>query len=135
MVRGRHIAMVYRGLAQSHSSRGNYLQALHAMDLALSAAEVGQCPELQSQSHLALGQLELRHHRYYAAETRFDDAAKLPSPSAGDEAVALRCGHGWSALMQGKTEKAEERFSTALELAEHNDASMAPTNLFLNPKM
>jgi tetratricopeptide (TPR) repeat protein len=99
------------------------------MDLALGAAEAGQCPELQSQAHLALGQLELKHHRYYAAETRFDDAAKLPSPAIdGQEAVSLRCGHGWAALMQGKTEKAEERFSTALELGGSN-------KVFLNPKI
>jgi tetratricopeptide (TPR) repeat protein len=138
VARGRHMNMIYRGLAQSYSARGNYLKALHAMDLALGAAETGQCPELQSQAHLALGQLELKHHRYYAAETRFDDAAKVPSPNDGHEAVALRCGHGWAALMQGKTEKAEERFSTALELAEHNDGSSAlskTSRLFVDPKM
>merc|ERR1719160_1364733 len=64
--RGRHLTMVYRGLANSYSARGKYLEALHAMDLALGAAEVGQCPELQGQAHMALGQLELKHHRYYA---------------------------------------------------------------------
>jgi tetratricopeptide (TPR) repeat protein len=137
--RGRHLTLVYRGLAHSYSARGKYLQALHAMDLALGAAETGQCAELQGQAHMALGQLELKHHRYYAAETRFDDAAKHSSQNIdGQEAVALRSGHGWAALMQGKSEKAEERFSTALELAEYNEAS--PTSekkrkLFLNPKM
>jgi len=135
VTRGRQLTVVYRGLANSYSAQGKYLQALHAMDLALSSAEAGQCPELQSQAHLTLGQLELKHHRYYAAETRFDDAAKLPSTIAGQEAVSLRCGHGWSALMQGKTEKAEERFSTALELAEHTDASLGSDKLFLNPKI
>lgn len=136
--RGRHLTVVYRGLAHSYSARGKYLQALHAMDLALGAAEVGQCPELQGQAHMALGQLELKHHRYYAAETRFDDAAKLPSSSGNQEVVAMRCGHGWAALMQGKTEQAQERFSTALELAEYNDASLAlerKSDLFLNPKV
>merc|ERR1719420_1002224 len=115
VARGRHMNMVYHGLAQSYSARGNYLQALHAMDLALGAAEAGQCPELQGQTHIALGQLELRHHRYYAAETRFDDAAKIAT-SSGEDAVALRNGHGWAALMQGKSQQAEARFSTALEL-------------------
>jgi len=134
VARGKHMNVVYRGLAHSYSAKGKYLQALHAMDLALGAAEQGQCPELQSQAHLALGQLELKHHRYYAAETRFDDAAKLPSPSDGHEAVSLKCGHGWAALMQGKTEKAEERFSTALELAEATDTS-PELAIFLNPKM
>lgn len=136
--RGRHLTVVYRGLANSYSARGKYLQALHAMDLALGAAEAGQCPELQGQAHMALGQLELKHHRYYAAETRFDDAGKLPTISDSQEAVALRCGHGWAALMQGKTAQAEERFSTALELAEFNDASSTlerQSTLFLNPKM
>jgi tetratricopeptide (TPR) repeat protein len=136
--RGRHLTIVYRGLANSYSARGKYLQALHAMDLALGAAEAGQCPELQGQAHMALGQLELKHHRYYAAETRFDDAAKLPSSSDSQQTMAVRCGHGWAALMQGKTQQAEERFSTALEIAEFNEGSSAfhqKGALFLNPKM
>merc|ERR1719321_1704150 len=132
VARGRQLTVVYRGLANSYSARGKYLKALHAMDLALGAAEAGQCPELQGQTHIALGQLELRHHRYYAAETRFDDAAKIASsPVDGEDAVALRNGHGWAALMQGKSQKAEERFSMALELAKQINPNIDPD--FLNP--
>jgi len=131
--RGKYLAGVYRGLANTYSARGKYLQGLHAMDLALGAAEAGQCPELQGQTHLALGQLELRHHRYYAAETRFDDAAKLSTVVGfeGEDAVAFRNGHGWAALMQGKSQEAEERFATALELASFLNPNLNPD--FLNP--
>jgi tetratricopeptide (TPR) repeat protein len=130
--RGKYLTQVYRGLANTYSARGKYLEALHAMDLALGAAEAGQCPELRDQTHIALGQLELRHHRYYAAETRFDDAVKVASsPVDGEDAVALRNGHGWAALMQGKAHQAEERFSMALDLAKQMKPSMSPD--FLNP--
>jgi tetratricopeptide (TPR) repeat protein len=132
-MRGKYLTQVYRGLANAYSAQGKYLQGLHAMDLALGAAEAGQCPELQGQTHLALGQLELRHHRYYAAETRFDDAAKINAMTSfgSEDALAFQNGHGWAALMQGKSQKAEERFSTALELAEHINPTGSPE--FLDP--
>lgn len=132
-MRGKYLTQVYQGLANAYSAQGKYLKGLHAMDLALGAAEAGQCPELQGQTHLALGQLELRHHRYYAAETRFDDAAKINAMTAfaSEDAVAFQNGHAWAALMQGKALKAEERFSTALELAENINPNLSPD--FLNP--
>jgi len=134
ITRGKFLAKVYRGLANTYSARGKYLQGLHAMDLALGAAEAGQCPELQGQTHLELGQLELRHHRYYAAETRFDDAAKLRTMTGfeGEDAVAFRNGHGWAMLMQGKSQEAEERFATALELASFLNPNISPD--LLNPQ-
>lgn len=117
--RGRTVSQVYRGLANVYSSRGKYLQMLHGMDAAIGAAELGQCRALTGSAHLNLGQLELKHHRYYAAETRFDDAMVYASSMQSQEAVTLRCGHGWAALMQGKHQTAEERFSTTLQLADN----------------
>merc|ERR1719327_2074714 len=97
--RGRQLAAVYGGLGELYSAHARYFQALHAMDLAIGAAEESGNKGLPVAMHIALGQIELRHHRYYAAGTRFDDALRYSDALPLDRLSALRSGRGWAALM------------------------------------
>eukprot|EP00747_Dinoflagellata_sp_TGD_P007445 gnl/TRDRNA2_/TRDRNA2_117094_c0_seq1.p1 gnl/TRDRNA2_/TRDRNA2_117094_c0~~gnl/TRDRNA2_/TRDRNA2_117094_c0_seq1.p1 ORF type:complete len:632 (+),score=110.45 gnl/TRDRNA2_/TRDRNA2_117094_c0_seq1:118-2013(+) len=105
---------VYGSLGSLYSAQGKYHQALHAMDLALKAASESQESESVALGHIALGQLELRHHRYYAAGTRFEDALNLSDELANETHAAALAGYGWATLMSGRHDAAKEYFLGAL---------------------
>merc|ERR1719313_2171545 len=72
--RGRLLMEIYGSMGNLKSARGEYLPALHAMNLRLQSANISDNLEGRAAAHLSLGELELKHHRYYAAGTRFADA-------------------------------------------------------------
>lgn len=99
--RGQQLAAIYGGLGRQYSAHARYFQALHAMDLAAGAAEDSGSGSkgLTGAVHIDIGQIELQHHRYYAAGTRFDDALRYTDALPFDRVAALRSGRGWAALM------------------------------------
>jgi len=117
--RAQLLSESYGALGHIHSTRGHYYEMLHAMSLALrSSADTGD-NEAVSSIQIALGHLELKHHRYYAAGTRFEDALKTGSASGGANTTRTTAlaGLGWAQLAQGGGEVAVGRFLEALGFA------------------
>lgn len=110
------VRQIYSALGNLHSARGDYYKMLHAMHLAIQAAKASDDSQAVHSSHVALGHLELKHYRYFAARTRFDDALHNDTGTAQERAESLG-GIGWSALMQSYLEVAEVHFRSALTAA------------------
>jgi len=102
----------YAALARIHSARGNYHEMLHAMSLALHASQDASDTEGACNLHIELGHLELKHHRYYAASTRFKDA--LHMGRLNETRTEALAGLGWATLAQGGLDVARGQFLQAL---------------------
>lgn len=114
--RAQLISESYAALGRIHSARGHYYEMLHAMSLALrTRADTGDV-EAISNLQIALGYLELKHHRYFAAGTRFEDALQTGQGTGVSNATRAEAlaGLGWTALVQGSGEVASSRFLEAL---------------------
>lgn len=107
------LAECYAALGHIHSARGHYYEMLHAMSLALRSGADANDTETLARLQVAFGHLEFKHHRYFAAGTRFEDALQINSSDATrTEALA---GLGWAALAQGGVDAAGRRFVQALD--------------------
>mmetsp|Transcript_113586 Transcript_113586/g.178731 ORF Transcript_113586/g.178731 Transcript_113586/m.178731 type:complete len:732 (-) Transcript_113586:81-2276(-) len=114
--RARLSSEAYVALGRLHSAQGRYYEMLHAMALALRASADAGDTEAVPDLHVAFGHLELKHHRYYAAGTRFEDALQIGGSSRFENftrAEAL-AGLGWASLMQSKLAAAGAHFSEAV---------------------
>mmetsp|Transcript_1696 Transcript_1696/g.1724 ORF Transcript_1696/g.1724 Transcript_1696/m.1724 type:complete len:676 (+) Transcript_1696:115-2142(+) len=118
---------IYAALGNLYSAHGDYYKMLHAMHLALQAAQASIDNQSVASGHIAWGQLELKHYRYYAAGTRFEDALRNESSMVKIRTEALG-GLGWSALMQSHLEAAEMHFHGALEAAGVDPMNLSPTS-------
>jgi tetratricopeptide (TPR) repeat protein len=110
--RAHMLKEAYAALANIHSARGQYHEMLHSMILALDASEGAGDKQGSFNLYVALGHLELSHHRYYAAGTRFQDA--LSSGVCFRRCTEALAGLGWATLLQGDVEVARGRFLEAL---------------------
>jgi tetratricopeptide (TPR) repeat protein len=102
----------YTALANIHSAHGHYHKMLHTMDLALHASEDIGDTSGACNLYVALGNLELKHHRYYAASTRFKDAMR--TGAVNELRAEALAGLGWATLAQGGLETASGQFLEAL---------------------
>jgi tetratricopeptide (TPR) repeat protein len=119
----RAAAAFHMSIAEIHSSRGQYYEALGAFENAAQAAEAAADGRLTAVVRDASGRLEMRFHRYYAAESRFKDAVALGGSLTKASLVRVFSGLGWAALFQGVSlsrkdgETPETRFGWALQYA------------------
>jgi len=125
--RAHLLAESYTALGNIHSARGHYYEMLHAMSLALRASADSGDNEAVSNLQVALGHLELKHHRYYAAGTRFEDALQTSAGANISNATRVEAlaGLGWAALVQGSGEVAGGRFLEALAWAPPSKLSVS----------
>jgi len=118
LVRAELLAESYGALGRIHSARGYYYEMLHAMSLALRASADAGDSQAVCNLQITLGHLEIKHHRYYAAGTRFEDALQTCSSSNATDANTTRAealaGLGWAAVVQGGGELTSGRFLEAL---------------------
>jgi tetratricopeptide (TPR) repeat protein len=114
--RSRLSSEAYMALGRLHSAHGRYYEMLHAVTLALRASADVDGGEAVPDLHVAFGHLELKHHRYYAAGTRFEDALRLGSNGQFQNFTRIEAlaGLGWAALMQANLAAAVAHFSEAL---------------------
>eukprot|EP00971_Amphidinium_carterae_P199040 3949868-Amphidinium_carterae.2 len=98
---------VYTLLANAYSAQGEYHQALHAFTLSIEASHGASNHEAVMATHALFGHMELKHHRYYAASTRFEDALLYGATMVGDaDLVPVVAGAAWANVMQGKFHEA-----------------------------
>jgi len=114
--RARLLTETYTSLGYIHSAHGRYYEMLHAMALALRTSASAGDNDTVSELHVTLGNLELKHHRYYAAGTRFEDALQSGQGANFNNftRVEALAGLGWAMLMQANPKAAGTHFLTAL---------------------
>jgi tetratricopeptide (TPR) repeat protein len=114
--RSRLLAETYTSLGRLHSAQGRYYEMLHAMALALRVSTDAGDNDTASDLHVTLGKLEMKHHRYYAAGTRFEDALASGQGSQFEEYLRgeALAGLGWAMLMQADPIGAAPHFLMAL---------------------
>jgi tetratricopeptide (TPR) repeat protein len=123
----RFSSLAYVALGRLHSAHGRYHEMLHAMTFALRAAADASDAEAVHDLHIAFGHLEMKHHRYYAASTRFEDALQGDGSSRFENFTRIEAlvGLGWTSLMQSKLAVARARFSEALTRLSAFDVAMS----------
>lgn len=115
---GLHVARLHEALVGVYGLSARYQEAQSEAKKAVAAAEALDDFHAAAQARIVWGYLELRYHKHYEAETRFQDALFRENTLPHDTRVSALAGAGWTAFLQGALDRAMARFRSCLVLAQ-----------------